>query len=67
MGSGTGNANFFYASTLVFGLANGAVITDALGAGLKIGFGWNGKERKMEGSSEKEAGDGEGTWKLVQA
>ncbi|KAF9518659.1 hypothetical protein BS47DRAFT_1370976 [Hydnum rufescens UP504] len=36
---GTGNANFFYASTLVFGLANAAAIVDALRAGLRIGFG----------------------------
>ncbi|KAF8320711.1 cell division cycle protein 91 [Clavulina sp. PMI_390] len=39
MGEGTGNANFFYASTLVFGLANAAAIVDGLRAGLKLGFG----------------------------
>lgn len=43
MGEGTGNANFFYASTLVFGLANAAGIVDALRAGLRLGF------RKREG------------------
>ncbi|EJU04266.1 PIG-U-domain-containing protein [Dacryopinax primogenitus] len=32
--AGTGNANFFYASTLVFGLANGSTIVEALWAGL---------------------------------
>ena len=42
---GTGNANFFYASTLVFGLANGFAVTDALWAGLmtavgKVEDGW---------------------------
>lgn len=36
---GTGNANFFYASTLVFGLANGAALLDALWAGLRIAMG----------------------------
>lgn len=39
MGEGTGNANFFYASTLVFGLANAASVVDALRAGLRLGFG----------------------------
>jgi len=39
MGEGTGNANFFYASTLVFGLANAAAIVDALRAGLRLGLG----------------------------
>lgn len=33
---GTGNANFFYASTLVFGLANGAAVVDCIYAGLRI-------------------------------
>lgn len=38
-GQGSGNANFYYASTLVFGLANAAAIVDALRAGLKLGYG----------------------------
>lgn len=38
-GQGSGNANFFYAATLVFGIANGAGIVDALRAGLRMGFG----------------------------
>ena len=38
LAQGTGNANFFYASTLVFGLANGAAVTDSLFAGLRIAF-----------------------------
>jgi GPI-anchor transamidase subunit U len=33
--SGTGNANFFYAITLVFGIANGSALTDAMRAGLR--------------------------------
>lgn len=36
---GTGNANFFYASTLVFGMANGAALLDATWAGLRIAIG----------------------------
>ena len=32
--TGTGNANFFYASTLVFGMANGGGLIDAIWAGL---------------------------------
>lgn len=35
---GTGNANFFYASTLVFGMANGAAVIDCMFAGLRIAF-----------------------------
>jgi phosphatidylinositol glycan class U len=45
LNQGSGNANFFYASTLVFGLANGAAITDSLWAGLRAAFpkveGWH--------------------------
>lgn len=33
--TGTGNANFFYAATLVFAVANGMGVIDLLGAGLK--------------------------------
>ncbi|RDX49926.1 PIG-U-domain-containing protein [Lentinus brumalis] len=36
---GTGNANFFYASTLVFGVGNGAALLDAIWAGLRIAIG----------------------------
>ena len=32
--TGTGKANFFYASTLVFGMANGGGLIDAIWAGL---------------------------------
>ncbi|KAH7925653.1 PIG-U-domain-containing protein [Leucogyrophana mollusca] len=48
---GTGNANFFYASTLVFGMANGAALVDCMWAGLRIAVG--------------EAKEGEG-WEVVQ-
>ncbi|KIY48045.1 PIG-U-domain-containing protein [Fistulina hepatica ATCC 64428] len=36
---GTGNANFFYASTLVFACANGAALMDCIWAGLRIAIG----------------------------
>jgi phosphatidylinositol glycan class U len=36
---GTGNANFFYATTLVFAIANGAALIDCLWAGLRIAIG----------------------------
>ncbi|KIL65881.1 hypothetical protein M378DRAFT_161509 [Amanita muscaria Koide BX008] len=36
---GTGNANFFYASTLVFACANGAAVIDCLWSGLRVALG----------------------------
>ncbi|KAL0956835.1 hypothetical protein HGRIS_002947 [Hohenbuehelia grisea] len=36
---GTGNANFFYASTLVFACSNGAALVDCIWAGLRIAIG----------------------------
>lgn len=45
---GTGNANFFYASTLVLGLANGAALVDALRAGLLIAAGKGTESRDVE-------------------
>ena len=33
-----GNSNFYYAATLVFGLANGGALTDSIWAGLRIPF-----------------------------
>jgi len=36
---GTGNANFFYATTLVFACANGAALLDCIWAGLRIAIG----------------------------
>ena len=39
IGTGTGNANFFYASTLVFGIANGFALLDCVWAGLRIALG----------------------------
>ncbi|KAK0213150.1 PIG-U-domain-containing protein [Desarmillaria ectypa] len=39
LAQGTGNANFFYASTLVFACANGAALVDCIWAGLRIAIG----------------------------
>jgi phosphatidylinositol glycan class U len=39
LATGTGNANFLYAATLLFGLANGMAILDAIWAGLRIAVG----------------------------
>ncbi|KAK7470955.1 hypothetical protein VKT23_002370 [Stygiomarasmius scandens] len=39
LSQGTGNANFFYASTLVFACANGAAMIDCVWAGLRIAIG----------------------------
>ncbi|KAJ7095734.1 GPI transamidase subunit PIG-U [Mycena belliarum] len=39
LNQGTGNANFFYATTLVFACANGAALTDFIWAGLRIAIG----------------------------
>ncbi|KAF5369760.1 hypothetical protein D9758_001334 [Tetrapyrgos nigripes] len=39
LSQGTGNANFFYASTLVFACANGFAIIDCMWAGLRIAIG----------------------------
>jgi len=39
IGTGTGNANFFYASTLVFGIANGFGLLDCVWAGLRVALG----------------------------
>ncbi|KAG9039770.1 hypothetical protein FRB95_007197 [Tulasnella sp. JGI-2019a] len=39
LSQGTGNANFYYATTLVFGLAMAATVIDAVWAGLRVKFG----------------------------
>lgn len=39
LSQGTGNANFFYASTLVFGIGNGVALMDCVWAGLRIALG----------------------------
>jgi len=39
LNQGTGNANFFYASTLVFACSNGAALIDSIWAGLRIAIG----------------------------
>lgn len=42
--AGSGNSNFYYASTLVWALANGLGVIDGLSAGLKRRFLWESKE-----------------------
>ena len=39
LSQGTGNANFFYASTLVFDVSNGAALLDAIWSGLRVAVG----------------------------
>ncbi|KAG8886056.1 hypothetical protein FRB97_007932 [Tulasnella sp. 331] len=39
LSQGTGNANFYYATTLVFGLGMAATVIDAVWAGLRVNFG----------------------------
>ena len=39
LGQGTGNSNFFYAATLVFGVSNGAAFLDSVWAGLTVPYG----------------------------
>ncbi|KAG6891492.1 hypothetical protein C0992_005630 [Termitomyces sp. T32_za158] len=39
LNQGTGNANFYYASTLVFACSNGAALLDCIWAGLRIAIG----------------------------
>ncbi|KAG6820803.1 hypothetical protein H0H93_011097 [Arthromyces matolae] len=39
LNQGTGNANFYYASTLVFACSNGAALLDCIWAGLRIAVG----------------------------
>ncbi|KAG8932493.1 hypothetical protein FRC02_001016 [Tulasnella sp. 418] len=39
LSQGTGNANFYYATTLVFGIGMAATVIDAVWAGLRLGFG----------------------------
>jgi phosphatidylinositol glycan class U len=41
LAQGTGNANFYYATTLVFAIANGFAVVDCIWAGLRIAIGPN--------------------------
>lgn len=45
---GTGNANFLYAATLLFGLANGMAILDVIWAGLRVAIGKGYEGRDIE-------------------
>ena len=75
LGAGSGNANFFYASTLVFGLGNALFGVDLVVAGRVKGFDLvrarksvELKEREKLGEGEREGeGDGrEAKWEVVQ-
>lgn len=53
LNQGTANANFFYASTLVFACANGAAVADCVWAGLRIAIGpGEGEEGKAKGEEK---------------
>ena len=61
--SGTGNANFFYAATLVHGLGCGMAIVDMLGAGLRHGVASKVVEMGLldePSNHHTRSGDGEG-------
>ncbi|KAJ7796174.1 GPI transamidase subunit PIG-U-domain-containing protein [Mycena olivaceomarginata] len=58
LNQGTANANFFYASTLVFACANGAAVADCVWAGLRIAIG--------PGEGEEGKGKGEEKFVVVQ-
>ena len=56
--AGTGNANFFYASTLVWGIGMGLGVGDAIWAGLLAG---------VKGAVKKEQAEKEGIeWEITQ-
>lgn len=58
--AGTGNANFFYAATLVYGLGCGMALVDLLGAGLR----WEVRQkvvRRRRAEEEKRGPMGEET------
>lgn len=64
LGQGTGNSNFFYAATLVFGVANGAVLLDGVWAGLSASY-----EMRRDGrygGKEDEGEEKEEGYSLVQ-
>lgn len=61
---GRGNANFYYAASLVMGMAGGAGLVDACWAGMRIAVGDAkvGPEEKVDG----EKGKGKVMWEVVQ-
>ncbi|KAG1772560.1 PIG-U-domain-containing protein [Suillus placidus] len=58
---GRGNANFYYAASLVMGMAGGAGLVDACWAGMRIAVG----DAKV-GAEEKVEGKGKVMWEVVQ-
>ncbi|KAL1411412.1 hypothetical protein Q8F55_002368 [Vanrija albida] len=64
--TGTGNANFFYAATMVYGLNSTLTIADVLGAGIVHHI--KGKLRELTSTEATSTKDGEETenWSIVQ-
>lgn len=64
--AGSGNSNFYYASTLVWALANGLGVIDTLGAGLKRQFLKEEKEAGHPALVEDWERPDEKAWSVVQ-
>lgn len=69
LGAGSGNANFFYASTLVFGLGNALFVADLVVAGKRVRFNLEGAKESVK-RAEAAGGEGEEQekeqWEVVQ-
>lgn len=63
--AGSGNSNFYYASTLVWALANGLGVMDTLSAGLKRRFLWEQKEKGHEALKKDWEVPNKDDWALV--
>jgi len=64
--AGSGNSNFYYASTLVWALANGLGLTDTLGAALKRRFLWEQKVAGHPAVKDKWEEVDEKKWSVIQ-
>ena len=64
--AGSGNSNFFYASTLVWALASGLGVLDTLGAGLKARFLLEEKQKGHPAFLENDTMPNEDDWGIVQ-
>lgn len=63
--AGSGNSNFYYASTLVWALANGLGVIDTLGAGLKRQFLWESNQKGHEALKKDWEKPNKDDWALV--
>ncbi|KAK9899723.1 PIG-U-domain-containing protein [Cystobasidium minutum MCA 4210] len=63
--AGSGNSNFYYASTLVWALANGLGVMDTLSAGVKRRFLWELKQEGHEALQEDWETPNKEDWTLV--